>query len=218
MRAHEEPFELTGGSPCLDLVNTVSRRPTGRPEDHLRRYSDLVAWAEQSRLLTAGEALRLRRDAARRPGPASRALERARSLREALYALFSSVAADRRPPPDALAALNTALGPSLAQLRLEPSTRGFTWRFAHSDSLDRILWPVVRSAAELVTSDDVHRVRECAGRSCAWLFLDHSRNHKRRWCDMRVCGNREKARRFYERVKKKEGKTTRTETRSETSR
>ena len=68
-------------------------------------------------------------------------------------------------------------------------------------ALDRPLWPVLRSAAALLTSDDIARIRECAAERCAWLFIDHSRNRSRRWCDMRDCGNRAKARRHYARAK-----------------
>jgi predicted RNA-binding Zn ribbon-like protein len=41
----------------------------------------------------------------------------------------------------------------------------------------------------------------CASEDCAWLFLDKTKNKRRRWCDMKICGNRVKARRHYERVK-----------------
>ncbi|MEZ5872582.1 MAG: CGNR zinc finger domain-containing protein [Nitratireductor sp.] len=39
------------------------------------------------------------------------------------------------------------------------------------------------------------RVKLCA--NCGWLLLDKSRNRSRTWCDMAVCGNREKAKRHY---------------------
>jgi predicted RNA-binding Zn ribbon-like protein len=39
-------------------------------------------------------------------------------------------------------------------------------------------------------------VKDCGDPSCRWLFLDTSKNHTRRWCDMKTCGNRMKARRF----------------------
>jgi predicted RNA-binding Zn ribbon-like protein len=62
-----------------------------------------------------------------------------------------------------------------------------------------MLWPVVRSAADLLTSERVVRVRECAAEDCAWLFVDTSRGPRRKWCDMSTCGNRAKARRYYAR-------------------
>ena len=61
------------------------------------------------------------------------------------------------------------------------------------------LWPIARSAAHLLTSAELTRVRECDGTSCNWLFFDRSRGGSRRWCSMESCGNRAKARRHYRR-------------------
>ena len=52
-----------------------------------------------------------------------------------------------------------------------------------------------------LTSEELDQVRECAGNTCGWLFVDMSRNHSRHWCDMRDCGNRAKVRRYYQRRK-----------------
>jgi predicted RNA-binding Zn ribbon-like protein len=64
-----------------------------------------------------------------------------------------------------------------------------------------MLAPVVRAAADLATSAELSRIRECGSDTCFWLFLDRSKNGTRRWCDMKVCGNRAKARRHYQRGK-----------------
>ncbi|MCL4370559.1 MAG: CGNR zinc finger domain-containing protein [Chloroflexi bacterium] len=64
-----------------------------------------------------------------------------------------------------------------------------------------MLWPVARSAGELLTSSELGRVRKCAGYPCGRLFLDTSRNQSRRWCDMKSCGNLAKARRHYARIR-----------------
>ena len=66
-----------------------------------------------------------------------------------------------------------------------------------ADGLQQVLFAVLTSAAELLASDRVRRVRECASADCTWLFVDESRNRSRRWCEMRACGNRMKARRHY---------------------
>ena len=68
-----------------------------------------------------------------------------------------------------------------------------------------MLWPVVQSAVDLMTSPELDRVGQCADdRGCGWLFVDTTKNRSRRWCDMRDCGNRAKARRHYAK-KKSEG-------------
>jgi predicted RNA-binding Zn ribbon-like protein len=102
------------------------------------------------------------------------------------------------PAADAdLEALARAAAAATAARRLEPQPDGgyaFVW--PESDELEQILWPVALSAAELLTSEDRARVKECANDSCRWLFLDRSKNRSRRWCLMRDCGNQAKARRF----------------------
>jgi len=195
-------FDLSGGRLCLDLANTVSDR-LKMPKERLQRYADLVAWARQSGLLDRAGAQELLREASRRPTESEAALERARALRETLFKLFTAAAAGERPPTEAVEALNAALSAALSHRRLVRSRGGsFRWDWdLPSGALEAMLWPVVHSAAELLASDELSDLRECAADSCAWLFLDHSRNHSRRWCDMKVCGNRTKARRHYERAR-----------------
>ncbi|MEU4573214.1 MULTISPECIES: CGNR zinc finger domain-containing protein [Nonomuraea] len=50
--------------------------------------------------------------------------------------------------------------------------------------------------AELVLTGQIHRLKRCAEHTCQGAFWDSSRNHSRRWCSMRLCGNRTKARRY----------------------
>ena len=84
--------------------------------------------------------------------------------------------------------------------RFEEGGACFSWTWdCNEEALDGVLWPVVRSAAELLTSEEAKLVRECASDTCTWLFVDRSRTHRRKWCDMAVCGNRAKARRHYQR-------------------
>lgn len=79
---------------------------------------------------------------------------------------------------------------------------GFSWRWrAPVSSLEAPLWPILQSAADLLTSADLARLRQCNGHNCTWLFLDRSKNKSRRWCDMQICGNRAKSRRHYARTR-----------------
>ena len=120
-------------------------------------------------------------------------------LREALFRVFSTVAA--REPVDAadLELLNDVLQRAAAGARLTGSGPGFAWSWSDDGGLERPLWLVARSAAELLTSDELERLRKCAGRFCGWLFLDASKNRSRRWCSMESCGSRAKMRRLYAR-------------------
>ena len=94
----------------------------------------------------------------------------------------------KRPEVDDLELLNGALGPALANARIVEGQDGFTWDWADELTLDRMLWPVARSAAELLASAQLERARQCADEKCGWLFLDLSRNRSRRWCSMRIAG------------------------------
>ena len=193
-------FEITGGALCLDLTNTVDNRPT-TPTEGLRTYADLVAWAEQAGVLTADEGDALRAESARRPADAAAALSVARELREALHAIFAAAARRAPAPAAALALVNAALPPALARREVRPAGEGYTWVWKRTNAeLDDVLAPVVESAAALLTSPDLSRVRECESETCGWLFIDRSRNRSRRWCDMTVCGNRAKVRRHYQRT------------------
>jgi predicted RNA-binding Zn ribbon-like protein len=188
-------FELSGGRLCLDFVNTVDHRPSTEPKELLPAYESLLSWARQTGILTARQARDLRARARRRPEEARRALDRAHALREALYWIFSTPSPGRAHLRELQSFVPLAFG--LPEVR-----SGAGYRLVFRDDLSRLdglLSPVVRSAVELLVGDQLSRVRQCAADECAWLFLDESKNGSRQWCDMTVCGNRAKARRFYAR-------------------
>lgn len=197
-------FELTGGRLCLDFANTLDERETDHQCERLTRYQDLLSWATQAGAVAPAAARVLGRAAARHSGAASKALARATAAREAIFSLFSSLATHRPVPTTAVDLLSRLIARAAAERRLERRGNGFvwTWRSVEAHDLDAPIWRIAWSAGELLGSSDLDRVRQCAGGGCAWLFLDTSRSGTRRWCDMTVCGNRAKARRFYARVKK----------------
>lgn len=198
-----ETVELVGGELCLDFTNTASRRGTETPEDRLGDYDDLVTWAERVQLLRPGDADRLRREARQRTGDAIRVVARARALRERIYRVFSAAAAGEEAAPDDLRALSDAVSAAARHRSLAESDGGFAWKWVESEEpLEDVLWPIAQSAADLLTSDALDRVKECHNQRCTWLFVDQSRNRSRRWCDMKDCGNRAKARRHYARTKR----------------
>lgn len=196
-------LELVGGELCLDFANTVSARIEVPRREYLTGYEELVAWGQHSHILRDDEAEILLWEAAQHPEQAAAALDRAIDLRETIYRLFGAVVAGRGPDQTDLAAMNAALCQAFSHLRIVPSTDGFDWAWeVKEDDLDRILWPIARSAADLLTSEDIRRVRQCAREGCDWLFVDTSKNQSRRWCSMGMCGSRMKARRYYYRRKR----------------
>ena len=195
-RTSDYAFDLSGGRLCLDFTNTIGDRGA-EPVEHLGSYGDFVAWAEQAGATTARAARGLRRAAGARPAQARQVLAEAIRLREAIYRVFAAVASGRAPRPADLAIVNAAVPAAFERSRLVSSKGGFTLAAdVSTDDLAAPLTPIVRSVVDLLTSPEVARVRTCAAATCAWLFLDTTKNRARRWCDMKVCGNREKVRRF----------------------
>lgn len=193
---------MSGFEPCLDFVNTVEGRSSASPRERLASYADLLDWARQAGLLGGGQARALASEARGHPRRAEAAVTRGRALREALFGIFSAAAGGRDPAPADVGTLNAALSRALARRRLGIAGGRAAWAWDEgAAALDRPLWPVAVAAAELLVSPALERVRECASDGCAWLFLDHSRNRSRRWCDMAVCGNRDKARRHRARTR-----------------
>lgn len=192
-------FHLQEGWLCLDFANTAEWRASDEPEERLNSYVDLVAWAEDKGILTEREAQPLLGRAESHPADADAVLRRAIDLRETIYRIFDAIADDGAPAPADLARLNAALSEAMTHLQITQTDAGFVWDWDDTEgALDQILWPVVYSAADLLLSEELDRVGQCADdRGCGWLFFDTSRNRSRRWCSMETCGNRAKARRFY---------------------
>ncbi len=209
-------MKFVGGALCLDFVNTVGGRSskTGTPRvrdyaDHvidekLNTYADLLHWAEVAGLATRRHKQTLAARASAGPAAAAAVLRRSVVLRESLYRIFKCVVERWKPEAADLETLQRELALARNHQRLTPAGTGFAWMWKEeSNALDRILWPVAASAADLLTSAILSRLRQCGGERCGWMFLDTSRNHSRQWCDMKDCGNLAKVRRFRQRALRK---------------
>jgi predicted RNA-binding Zn ribbon-like protein len=196
-------FDLDSGALGLDFANTVEWHASDHPQDKLHDYAGLLAWAEAAKSVSADQARRLRELAAQQPQKAQAAFERAITLRETIYRLFAAYAGQGAVNAQDMAAFNQVLGAAMSRSQVAPGADGFEWGWPEEEpDLDELIWPVVRSAANLLTADTLDRVRQCADdRGCGYLFVDTSRNRSRRWCSMESCGNRAKAQRHYERHK-----------------
>jgi predicted RNA-binding Zn ribbon-like protein len=198
----EYTHEIDGEVLSLDFANTVGNRPSGKPDERLTGYATLVSWSRKAGAVTGEEADALLKRAEERPEEARAVLAEAIEFREAMFRIITAQSVGSEASEADLEIFNRTLSVALCHLRLVQRGQEFEWQFrGGANRLDTMLWPVARSAAELLTSHDLHRVRECASDTCTWLFVDRSKNHSRRWCDMNDCGNRAKARRHYQRKK-----------------
>lgn len=205
------PFRWVGGRLCLDYANTVvwssgaDFREPDRPRPEYERFTDyarVVAWGRDAGILSERRAAGLLRAAERAPGSAADALQAAMVLREAIHCLFVAVAGGAAADPSSLATLDAVVARGLSHRHLVATGGSFVWAWeTEGHVLELPLWPVALSAAELLVSGDLKRVRKCSGNGCGFLFLDKGRGPGRRWCDMAHCGNRAKARRHYRRTR-----------------
>jgi predicted RNA-binding Zn ribbon-like protein len=211
VRRQPPVFELMGNV-CLDFINTLDNRPSGQPKELLKSYYELARFGEDTGILTPQELDFFYERVHLMPDEAQEAMRRARNLREALYDIFSAVLNKQTAPQLAMDRLNTNLHnaalhswlvqPKSAEGKIPPDDGRLHWRFEPmTSSFGAMLWPIARAAADLLTSSDLALVRTCASPTCQWFFLDTSKNHHRRWCSMKQCGNRAKVRRFYAKKK-----------------
>jgi predicted RNA-binding Zn ribbon-like protein len=164
--------ELVGNALCLDFANSVNQRSDPR-HDWLAEPDGLRAWAVLAGLSRP----------TRRPGDED--VTAAVGLREAVYRVFSAIAADEQPVRRDLALVTGTAAEGLAAGTLAPGAPyRLDWR---AGDPRRVLWAVADSALELLRCGPLDRVGECP--SCGWVFLDTSRNGRRRWCSMAMCGN-----------------------------
>jgi predicted RNA-binding Zn ribbon-like protein len=199
----ELPLKYVGGDPSIDLVNTVDWLGDELDHDRIPDYDRLTRWAEGAGVITASVGERLRRASEAHPRQAAAAVAAAGWLRWVLQRLFTAVASGE-PPGVALDELNELLTDGLGRMRVAPSSRrqlALAWQRMGED-LESPLWPVVWSAAQLLTSNEAARIHICAAPDCGWMYVDRSRNRLRRWCQMETCGTRAKSRRRYERERR----------------
>lgn len=192
------PADFCSGHVVLDFVNTAAGLNRD-PRDWLDGYARLVEWAELAGICDA--ALRRELIAQDRASPrrGQVALGRIRLLRSALYALIHSIRDGTRPPAVAVDELQQWCRHGGTELQLRWHRDGSLRSSVESSGLDLIGVTIALAAVELLSRPLVGQLGVCAGRNCGWLFLDMSKSRRRRWCDMKTCGNAAKASRHYRR-------------------
>jgi predicted RNA-binding Zn ribbon-like protein len=194
-------FQLLGNL-CLDFINTLDDRPSAQPKELIKSFIDLGRFGEDAGILKPKEVDYFYENIHLQPDEAREAVRRAINLREAMYAVFSALLNKQTAPQAALGRLNGYIHDAALHSRLVQVEGRMEWRFEDlTSSFSAMLWPIARAAADLLVSPDLALVRACSSPTCQWLFLDTSKNHHRRWCSMKQCGNRAKVRKFYAKKK-----------------
>jgi predicted RNA-binding Zn ribbon-like protein len=194
--AHTDCFEWSGGHSALDFVNTLDDRPLERPVEILATYRDLVLFTELAGLIEPAVARKLRA----RSGPeCSRVVTRARALREHFFGILAVAHADEPAPQADLDAIAAAAQAAHAARMLVAEASGSlaSYRWLRPVSLETPLHACALAVENLLVMDIGRgRIRQCGAPDCEVYFIDTSKGHRRRWCSMENCGNREKQRRW----------------------
>lgn len=197
-------IRLLGGHVALDFTNTVDSRRDCWGPDVLENYTDLIIWALRVQVVDDRVARYLRQVANGDPQAAAEALDRAKRLREALYAVFGAEARGRRANRKAESEVTRVVAKALTSRVLVSGQAGFAWRW-FDDNLDTVANRIAFAAAELLAQRANRRpVRECLGHNCGWLFIDTSRGGQRRWCSDTSCGSHSRVLRFRSRSSKED--------------
>jgi predicted RNA-binding Zn ribbon-like protein len=182
---------------ALDFANTESGRGFPSHQNHFREAGNVVEWLRHANALPVEEAEWLRTRVSERADLAADLLARAIGLREAIHDIGAALGRHAKPPEARLASLSALHARFVAKAELAPGDLACRWRWSvRASPVEAGLGPVALAAVRLFTEGDFHRIRECGGHACGWLFYDRSKNNRRRWCEMEVCGNRAKQRRL----------------------
>ncbi len=200
MILNDKKFVPASGDLFFDFVNTVIVQG-GEEVDLLETPLDFFAWTVSAGILKRSEAKRF----ASTSGDSNEAFfEEAKRFRNALRGLAFDLA---RGLPVSAAAVNeinrhlkTVYG--FRELVVAGGTAEMRFKSDFSQK-ERLLAPVASDAAKLLTEGDTSLVKQCESENCVLFFYDSTKNHSRRWCSMGGCGNREKAKAYYQRKKVK---------------
>jgi predicted RNA-binding Zn ribbon-like protein len=197
-------LDLKSGHPVLEFTNTVSNHASEHPGEKLFRYDDLLSWGKRVGLLPREQAESLTRKAASHPKGSAAVFAESLQLREAIYRIFVAQAKGKSPADADLRTLNSVLAKLTTGAQVVHYAGHFQWQWNFDENgLDAPLCLIALSAVDLMTSENYQWVGQCADEDgCGWLFVDTSKNHSRRWCDINDCGNRAKQRRYQKRVQR----------------
>jgi predicted RNA-binding Zn ribbon-like protein len=197
-------LDLKSGHPILEFTNTVGNHASDHPGEHLFSYEDLLSWMGNIGLLQEGQLQVLKRKAAAQSEESTAAFAKSLELREAIYRIFVAQTKGESPAQGDMDVLNSVLKNLTRGAQIGQESGRFVWHWNFDETaLEAPLSIIALSAVDLMISENIKWVGQCADEGgCGWLFVDTSKNHSRRWCDINDCGNRAKQRRYQQRTRR----------------
>lgn len=186
METHNPTFVFIANNAAVDFVNTeiINR---GTLTDLLQDGASLVCWAQEAGIaikseLTGGD------------------LSTAKKLRSALKELFQAKIEKRPASQESLDTVNRHLRNHATHKVLQVNRKNGDYALVPDEdasSAAALLANLAYSGAVLLASPQATQLKHCSNPDCVLIFLDTSRNQKRRWCSMDTCGNRAKVAKHY---------------------
>jgi len=191
------PFMFVGNHPCLDFVNT-QMVIKGELTDLLGSFEDLLLWLLQAKLLTGFQSEVIRAEL--NQTEAQSILEQAQALRMTLRGIAERVAARKPIPDSAIETINHYFSQRAGFPQLVRKKGRFQQRF-HSTAPEKHGLPALlaEAASDLLCNTDLALIKKCGNAACILYFLDTTKNHRRHWCSMQLCGNRMKVAAYFQR-------------------
>lgn len=198
-----EKLMVLGEQLCLDFVNTLGNHLNKNMyRDYLTSYSTFVQWSQKVEIINTDEADFFLKESNKKSLEANDIFKRVIELRESFFRILLAVISNNVPEQKDIDVLNKEIEHVLPFSELQYTGNTFVWnRIMEPKQLDWMLSIIVNDITELLTSDKLDRLKICCDDHCGWIFLDMSKNRSRRWCSMKECGNRAKARQHYHKTK-----------------
>lgn len=199
----DSKFFFIGNSLCLDFINTLVVE-NEQIVDRLAEFDDVADWLYQAGVISADDKNTLIRKWRGNPAGES-ALEKAQQFRVVLRGLVEGLAAGKPIEAGAIGDINRVLHHRSGFAHLDYDEGKLKLKTCYLfDEPVHLLVPIAGSAARLLSQKDPSLIKKCSNEKCILYFYDTSKNHKRRWCSMKICGNRKKAAVHYKRKKQRD--------------
>ncbi len=188
-----ETLPRVSGSLCLDFANTIERGGNESGVEWFESYEDIVAWAASTPSYNQDDvSLYLSLSESDRNAAFLEALK----LRQAIRAVFTAIANKETPHKDSLDFLNKKISLLFSRASFDVSNGEVLFCIPKGGKPEDILNPIIVSSAKTLERSRNLLIKKCSRDDCTWVFIDTTKNKKRRWCEMAVCGNRTKNKRF----------------------
>ena len=193
-------IRLIGGARVLDFINTTNGRRPGTAlkviEERLTSFQFFFEWALHASLVSAQEFDVYKPMVFESPISYRPDLDAIIAFRECLYAVFYPLSLHQAAPDEALQQINHRFQQGVAWRVLRSVDGRPTWTWKPCTSAQELtamlMGRLAIEATQLLVSDALSSLRCCSSTDCDWVFLDISKNKLRKWCQMSVCGSREK--------------------------